>query len=194
VYPPVDVESFYWREPDNYYLVVAELVAYKRIDIAVRVFSHLGRRLRVVGDGPELKRLRRLAGPSIEFRGRVSEAELRECFARCRALVVPGEEDFGMTCVEALASGKPVIALGRGGALESVPQDHPLGGVLYDEPDDAHLAEAVMRFEELEAEIRPGELQAWAGQFSEACFLAHMREILLNPAPRRNSTPSLTGA
>ena len=83
-----------------------------------------------------------------------------------------------MAPVEALASGKPVLALGRGGSLESVPTFDPLGGVFFDEPDEARLAEAVHRFERVEAQVRPRELQAWAEQFSEAHFLARMRGIL----------------
>ena len=181
VYPPVAVESFYWREPEDYYLVVSELVAYKRIDMAVRAFSQLRRPLRIVGGGPEYKRLKRMAGGDIEFCGRVSDGELRELLARCRAVVVPGEEDFGLVPVEALASGKPVIALGRGGALESVPVSEPVGGVFYDEPDEARLAEAVHRFEQVESQVRPRELRAWAEQFSETCFLTRMREILETP-------------
>ena len=189
VYPPVPVENFYWREPEDYYLVVSELVAYKRVDMAVRAFSRLGRPLRVVGDGPEFKRLKRMAAGNIEFCGRVGDAELRELLARCRALIVPGEEDFGITPVEALASGKPVIALGRGGTVESVPAADPLGGVFYDEPDETELVGAVERFERVEAQVRPRELQAWAAQFSEACFQARMREILDAPAetPLENS-------
>jgi len=181
VYPPVAVESFYWREPEDYYLVVSELVAYKRIDMAVREFSRSGRRLRVVGDGPEFKCLKRIAAGNIEFCGRVPGDDLRDLLACSRALIVPGEEDFGLAPVEALASGKPVIALGRGGTLESVPADDPLGGVFYGDPDEAQLAEAVDRFERLEARVRPRELQAWAQQFSEECFLVRMREILDAP-------------
>ena len=182
VYPPVAVENFYWREPEDYYLVVSELVAYKRVDMAVRAFSRLGRPLRVVGDGPDFKRLKRMATGDIEFCGRVGDAEMRDLLARCRALIVPGEEDFGLTPVEALASGKPVIALGRGGTVESVPAGDPLGGVFYDEPDEAELVRAVEKFERVEAQVRRHELQAWAAQFSEACFLARMREILDVPA------------
>jgi glycosyltransferase involved in cell wall biosynthesis len=104
--------------------------------------------------------------------------------ARCRALIVPGEEDFGLVSVEALASGKPVIALGRGGSLESVPVSDPLGGIFFSEPDETLLAEAVQRFERIETQIRPRELQAWAGQFSEARFQARMREIVETPAER----------
>jgi glycosyltransferase involved in cell wall biosynthesis len=178
VYPPVAVENFCWREPEDYYLVVAELVAYKRVDSAVRAFSRLGRPLRIVGEGPEFKRLKRIAGPRTEFCGRVPDEELRGLLSRCRALVVPGEEDFGITPVEALASGKPVIALGRGGTLESVPTAAPLGGIFYDEPDESQLVAAVERFELIEAHIRPRDLQAWADQFSEARFLAQMRDVL----------------
>ncbi|HLY16614.1 MAG TPA: glycosyltransferase [Bryobacteraceae bacterium] len=178
VYPPVAVDNFYWREPEDYYLIVSELVAYKRVDMAVRAFTRLGRRLCVVGDGPEFKHLKHMAGPRVEFCGRVSDDELRGLLARCRALVVPGEEDFGMTPVEALASGKPVIALGRGGSLESVPTTDPLGGVFFDDPDESQLAEAVQKFELIEAQVRPRELQAWAQQFSELRFLTRMREVI----------------
>src|SRR5439155_13123545 len=171
VYPPVAVETFYWKEPEDYFLVVSELVPYKRIDTAVRLFSKNGRPLKIVGDGPEYGALRHMARKNVEFCGRVSNPELRELYARARALLMPGEEDFGMTPVEALASGKPVIALGRGGALETVPS---FGGVFYAEPDPDCIAGAVARFEEMEPSIRPAELQAWAQKFSEAEFLRKM--------------------
>ena len=121
IYPPVDVESFYWKPAEDYFLIVSELVAYKRIDAAVREFSRTGRRLRIAGDGPEYRSLRAGAAANVEFLGRVGDDELRELYARCRAFLLPGEEDFGITPVEALASGKPVIALGRGGALGDRP-------------------------------------------------------------------------
>jgi glycosyltransferase involved in cell wall biosynthesis len=183
VYPPVAVESCYWREPEDYFLVVSELVAYKRVEVAVRAFAAAGRRLRVVGDGPEFKNLKSMAAPCVEFCGRVADGELHDLLARSRALIVPGEEDFGMTPVEALARGKPVLALGRGGALESVPTSDPLGGIFFDAPDEAQLCAALDRFERLEGQVRPRELQAWAEQFSEAHFAAHMRAIL-DAAPK----------
>jgi len=128
---------------------------------------------------------------SIERRAAPAGDEVLE-HPRVAALVemiVPGEEDFGITPVEALASGKPVIALGRGGTVESVPAADPLGGVFYDEADETELVRAVERFERVEAQVRPRELQAWAAQFSEACFLARMREILDAPTetPLENS-------
>lgn len=178
VYPPVAVETFSWLPPDPYYLIVSELVAYKRVEDAVRCFSRTGRRLKIVGDGPEYRSLRRQAKSGIEFCGRVSQGELRELYARCRALLMPGEEDFGMVGVEAMASGKPVIALGRGGVLESVPADDPLAGVFYGQPGEVALEEAVDRFEEIEASVRPMELQAWAARFSEARFREKIREVI----------------
>jgi glycosyltransferase involved in cell wall biosynthesis len=137
--------------------------------------------LHVAGDGPEFKHLKRMAAPCVEFCGRVPDEELRDLLARSRALIVPGEEDFGMAPVEALASGKPVVALGRGGSLESVPTADPFGGVFFEEPDEAHLIEALDRFERMERQVRPRELQQWAEQFSEAHFLDQMQAILDSP-------------
>jgi len=112
----------------------------------------------------------------VEFTGRVSDRELRDLLSRARAFVMPGEEDFGMTPVEALASGKPVIALGCGGALETVP---PFGGVFFDKPTEDALLGALQRLESTEADIQPAELQAWAGQFSEAEFARKMSPVIL---------------
>ena len=179
IYPPVDVDSFHWKPSDDYYLIVSELIAYKRIDLAVRVFSRNGRRLKIAGAGPEYRALRRMASANIEFTGRVSDAELRELYSHCRAFLMPGEEDFGIAPVEALASGKPVIALGRGGALETVP---PFGGVFFDEPAEDALQEAILRLDEMEAEIRPAELQSWVQRFSESAFTGKMSRVLQLPA------------
>jgi glycosyltransferase involved in cell wall biosynthesis len=191
VRPPVSVEKFYWRPPEDYYLIVSELVPYKRVDAAVRAFNLNGRRLRIVGGGPEYKALKRAAGPNIEFCGRVSNEDLQDLYARCRVFLMPGEEDFGMTMVEALASGKPVIALAKGGALEIVPE---FGGLLYDERDG--LLQAVERWDELEREFEPAALQAYAAQFSETKFARQMKPILFetNAYPRdfRRASHSMT--
>ena len=154
-------------------MAVSELVPYKSVDSLVRWFSATGRRLKIAGAGPEYGKLRAMAAANVEFLGRVTDAELRELYARCRAFLLPGEEDFGLTPVEALASGKPVVALGRGGALETVPG---FGGVFYDEP--AGLAAAIERLETLEPSVRPAALQAWARQFSEAEFRRKMSTLL----------------
>ena len=178
VYPPVAVETFIICPAEDYFLMVSELVAYKQLDSAVRVLSRAGRRLRIAGDGPEYRRLRGIAGPTVEFCGRVSDAELRDLYARCRALLMPGEEDFGITAVEALASGKPVIAYARGGALESVPRTDPFGGVFCDEPSDRGLEAAIRTFDSLVERIDPVALQSWAAKFSEAEFRLGMGRIL----------------
>lgn len=175
LHPPVAVEAFYHRPAEDYYLAVSELVPYKRLDSIVRQFSASGRALRICGDGPEYRHLRGLARPNVQFLGRVGDAELRELFARCRAFLLPGEEDFGITPVEALASGKPVIALRRGGALESVPA---FGGVFYNEPSEDHIAGAIHRFENLERQIDSSALQAWARRFSEMEFARKFRAVL----------------
>ena len=173
IHPPVDVESFYWKPAEDYYLAVSELVAYKQVDTLVRWSNATGRRLKIAGSGPEYGRLRGEAGRNVESLGRVSDGELRELYARCRAFLLPGEEDFGITPVEALASGKPVAALGRGGALETVPG---FGGVFYE--DEAGLPDAIRRLEAMEASLCPADLQAWARQFSEAEFLRRMAAVL----------------
>jgi glycosyltransferase involved in cell wall biosynthesis len=175
VYPPVAVETFRFADPAEYFLIVSELVAYKQIDCAVRVFSRAGRALKIVGDGPEYRSLRRTGAGCVEFCGRVTDSDLRDLYAHCRALVLPGEEDFGIAAVEAMASGKPVVALARGGALESVP---PGGGVLYPEPTDDGLNTALQRFDDICATINPAHLQAWAGNFSEAVFHRRMQAII----------------
>ncbi len=173
--PPVPVEQFYYQNPGDYFLAVSELVSYKRLDYAVRLFSRSGIKLKIVGDGPEYKSLRKIAYGSVEFCGRVSDEELRALYAESRGLVVPGEEDFGITMVESLASGKPVIALGRGGALEIVPEG---GGVLYAQPTAEHLADAMAQFEAVEGLIQPAALQGYAARYSEAQFRERFIHLL----------------
>lgn len=178
VNPGVPVETFFHRPSDDYYLTVSELVPYKQIDVAVRACSKLGRRLLVVGKGPEYRRLKALASPSVEFCGHVPDQDLREIYAGCRALLMPGEEDFGMTAVEALASGKPIIAFARGGVMEIVPRENPTGGVFFDKPDADNLASALLRFEAVEPSIQPKALQAHAARYSEHEFQRNFSAIL----------------
>ena len=184
IFPPVGVESFYTKSPVDYYLIVSELVAYKQVDRAVRVFARNGRKLRIVGDGPEFKRLKNLATRNIEFCGRLTDEQVREQYAHCRAFLVPGEEDFGITTVEALASGKPVIALGRGGALEIVPEANPVGGIFFPEATDESFDEAIRRWDLYEAEVDASALQAYATRFSEAEFARKMLPVLNGSAAR----------
>jgi glycosyltransferase involved in cell wall biosynthesis len=119
--PPVETGRFYVADRhDDYFLIVSRLVPYKRIDLAVQAFTQLGLPLRIVGSGREERRLRRLAGKNIQFLGHLTDDEVRSQLAHCRALIFPGEEDFGLTLVEVQASGRPVIAYGAGGAKASV--------------------------------------------------------------------------
>jgi len=145
IYPPVDVDFF---TPSNgsredFFLIVTALVPYKRIDLAVETFNRLGHRLKIAGNGPEIKKLRRMAGPNIEFLGRVESGQLRELYRKAIALIQPGEEDFGIGVVEALACECPVIAYGRGGALESVREAET--GLFFNDLSVASLTEIVDR-------------------------------------------------
>jgi glycosyltransferase involved in cell wall biosynthesis len=178
IYPPVAVEKFYYKQPDDYFLIISELVAYKRVDTAVKAFTAAGRPLRIVGTGPEYPSLRRIAGNNIEFCGWVPDEQLRELYSRCRALIFPGVEDFGIAAVEALASGKPVIAVREGGVIESVPAPEPLGGVFYCEADEAHLLRALDEFEKLEWRVQAADLQQYANRFRESEFHRRMQAIL----------------
>ena len=123
VYPPVDTDFFRPSgsdAPREFDLIVSALVPYKRIDVAIAAYNRAGLTLKIVGDGPEEKTLRRQAGPKIEFLGARPSSELLELYRRARLMIMPGEEDFGIAAVEAQACGTPVVALGRGGALETV--------------------------------------------------------------------------
>ncbi len=178
IYPPVAIDRFYSLAPDDYYLIVSELVAYKRVDDAVRCFTRTGRHLKIVGDGPEYRRLKAMAGETVEFCGRLPDAELADIYARCRAVLMPGEEDFGIVAVEALASGKPVIGLGTGGILESVPETYPRASFLYASPNEYDLESAILNFEREENQLSPAAIQAYAAHFSEDVFRRKMSAVL----------------
>jgi glycosyltransferase involved in cell wall biosynthesis len=126
-----------------------------------------------------------MAGTTVEFCGRVSDEDLLHLYAHCRALLLPGEEDFGIAPVEALASGKPVIALGKGGVLESVPAINPRAGFFYSEPGEYRLEQAVRSFERQEKEISPATLQMHAARFSPETFAREMSKILFDRGPQK---------
>ena len=174
VFPPVGVERFTPRTgpPDDFYLLVGGFVPYKREDLALAAFAKLGKPLLVSGDGPSRKSLEATAPPNVRFLGRTTDAELAGLYARCRALVYPQDEDFGIVPVECMAAGRPVIALGKGGASETVV---PLGaaaptGVWFDEQTPDALAEAVLRFEREEGAFDSAAIRRHAEGFSGERF------------------------
>src|SRR4051812_17094852 len=147
VNPAVETERFTPGEVGDYYLVVSELMFHKRIEVAIEAFNRLRLPLVIAGDGPETRRLRRLAGPTIRFEGRVPDQRVADLMRGARALVVTAAEEFGIVAVEAQAAGRPVIALAEGGARETVSDGET--GLLYDSPDPGELADAVAGFDPL---------------------------------------------
>ncbi len=146
IYPPVYTDRFpLGAGRGDYYLIVSRLIPYKRVDLAVRAFTRLGRPLWIVGDGRDRPALEALAGPTVRFLGRVPERELADLVGNCRALIFPGEEDFGIAPIEAQAAGRPVIAYAAGGALETVVEGET--GRFFDRPDPESLIAAVERSE-----------------------------------------------
>ena len=173
IHPPVDTEFF---RPDNsapggdYFLIVSALVPYKRIDLAVRVFSRTGAPLKIVGTGPEFKALRKLAGRNVEFLGSVGAKDLRTLYRGARAFLLPGEEDFGITALEAQACGTPAIALGRGGSLETVVPG--VTGILFPEATVESLQAALDKFESFSC--NKTAVRANAMGFSRSAFKDRM--------------------
>jgi glycosyltransferase involved in cell wall biosynthesis len=177
VYPPAPVERF--QLSDNVgpgYLWVGELVPYKRADIAVEAFTRLGLPLTVVGDGAMARSIRRGAGDNIRFISRLDFAGLREAYARCRALVFTAEEDFGIVPVEVMASGRPVLAYGAGGALETVVPE--VTGMFFNPQTVEGLVDAIQRFESWLPGFDPRAAVAHAAGFSEARFRSDLLDAL----------------
>jgi glycosyltransferase involved in cell wall biosynthesis len=177
IYPPVETDAFR-PDPDargDYFLVVSAFAPYKRVDLAVEAFNRIGYPLKIVGSGPMEARLRAAARANVELLGRRDRGELERLYAGCRALIFPGEEDFGIVPVEAMASGRPVIALGRGGALETViaPDDHkgrPPTGVFFGERSVEGVIEGIRLFEKHEAGFDAERIRAHARSFDRAVF------------------------
>jgi glycosyltransferase involved in cell wall biosynthesis len=188
IHPPVDTGAFTPRkEREEFYLIVSELVAYKRVDLAVQAFSRNGKPLVIIGDGPERAHLTQLARKNVRFLGRQRRAEIIRYFERCRGLIHPQVEDFGITAVEAQAAGAPVIALHRGGACETVLDT--ITGLFFEEATVSALCDALERFENLNFD--PLRCAQNAHRFRPDVFVTNFREMLARQMPKLFARASL---
>lgn len=183
VYPPVATDDFSLAEPGDHYLWVSQLVPYKRPDLVVDAFNSNGLPLLIVGDGPCAAETRKRANGNIRFEQRLNYAALREAYSRARALIFTAEEDFGIVPVEAMASGRPVIAYGRGGATETVVEGQT--GLFFHEQSAAALNEAIRRFETWLPRFEPEIARARAQLFTPERFDANMRAFVEQGIDRR---------
>jgi glycosyltransferase involved in cell wall biosynthesis len=187
IHPPIDIDRFHASdEQEDYYIVLSRLVGYKQIDLAVRACTQLERKLLILGDGPDRKILEQIAGPTVKFLGRISDREVEHYVSRCRALLFPGEEDFGMAPLEVAAAGRPTIAYRAGGAVETIMEG--VTGAFFDEQTPECLADAMERFEKME--WSPSTLRQHAECFSVPVFRDRLHEFLRRVgAPVENFLP-----
>jgi glycosyltransferase involved in cell wall biosynthesis len=196
IHPPINTShSFLANEHENYYLAVGRLVPYKRTDILIDACCKLGRKLVVVGDGPEMKRLKKQATKNVEFLGEVSESQLGNIYAQCRALLFAADEDFGMVPLEAQSYGRPVIAFGKGGSLETVigaynpagqekvKNDKAITGIFFEKQTAGSLADAILTFEASENRFAPEDIQLHARQFDTSIFVKRLRNYIESVMP-----------
>ncbi|MGB9599294.1 MAG: glycosyltransferase [Myxococcota bacterium] len=183
IHPPVEIERFYSSPKGDYFLFLSRLVPYKRCDLAVKVFSEIKDRLIVIGDGPEKKRLMKMATKNVKFTGYLDDEEVRRYLSGARALIYPSEEDFGITMVEALASGTPVIAFARGGASEIVRDirgsDFPTG-ILFEEQSVSSIIEAIEIFKKNEGLFKTDVLIDASKRFAKQIFDEKILQFMKN--------------
>jgi len=189
--PPIDVNRFHMsNDIEDYYLVLSRLIPYKRIDLAIEACKRMNRRLVIIGDGPDRARLEKLGDDRVEFLGRQPDKVVNYYMARCRALLFPGEEDFGMAPLEANAAGRPIIAYRGGGAVETVVDGKT--GVFFDRPDSRALCTAIERFEAMVwSQIL---LRRHAEKFDRNVFAFRVLQFLGSVAPASCSDELLSGA
>ncbi len=179
VYPPVDISRFTpTTKNSDYYLVVSRLIPYKRIDLAVKACNKLGRNLKIAGSGPELKNLQSIAGPTIDFIISPSDTEVARLYEKCRALIFTAYEDFGITPVECMSAGRPVITYGKGGASESVVNNKT--GLFFNNQTDKAITESILEFEQMH--YSPEEIRDRAEDFSKERFISQIHEIVNSKA------------
>ena len=185
IYPPVDCDRFTVCDTDDgYYLVVSALVPYKRVDLAVQTFDSLNQKLLIVGDGPELRRLKRIASANVSFVEYAADHEVAEYMKKCTALIFPGEEDFGIVSLEAQACGKPVIAYGKGGALETIKDwnvctsKNNATGIFFYEQNPWALREAILQFERIKHQFDVTDCRNNALRFERRIYQQSMQDYI----------------
>ena len=184
IYPPVNFNNFYISEKkEPYFLMVGRLLAYKRFDIGIEAFNKLGLKLKIIGRGPEMKRLKKMAKGNIEFLGRVSDKKLAKYYSECQAFIFPQEEDFGIVAVEAMASGCPLIAYYGGDIPEHLEEGK--SGVFFCQQTAEDIIEAVKRFQDLEFNLN--YIRDQAKKFDKSVFKARIKEYIDKELEQWNS-------
>ncbi|MDD3006433.1 MAG: glycosyltransferase [Candidatus Pacebacteria bacterium] len=175
IYPPVNLDGFHIAEKtENYYLAVGRALPYKRFDIVIKAFNKLKFPLKIIGKGPEMENLKKMAKDNIEFLGYLNDEEASRYYAKCRALIFPSEEDFGITPLEAMASGRPVIAYRGGGALETVVED--VSGVFFDRQTPEAIVKTVENFQS--EKFDPRKIRAQAEKFDRNIFKSRIKGLV----------------
>lgn len=175
IHPPVDTKRFFVsHEKGEYFLMVGRLIAYKQHAIAIKAFNELKLPLKIIGRGPEMKRLKKIAGPTIEFLGRVEDEYLQEYYAKCKAVIFPQEEDFGIVAIEALSCGKPLIAY-RGGDIPEHMEENKMG-VFFDEQNSESIKGAVQKFDKLTFD--PSYIRSKVEKFDREIFKQKIKEFI----------------
>lgn len=176
IYPPIRLEKYkIANQVGDYFLMVGRLVSYKRFDLAIKVFNAIGKPLKIIGDGPERKKLEKLAKHNIEFLGLVSDSRMPDFYAKAQAVIFPQEEDFGLVPLEAMASGRPVIAYRGGGALETVIDGQT--GIFFDRQTEIDLALAIGRY--YQTIFNPESIRTQAAKFDLPIFKEKIQKLLL---------------
>ncbi len=176
IYPPVDIDRFDLKQAKegDYYLVVSRLIPYKKVEIAVRAMSELGKRLIVVGTGSQKEKLEKKAGPSIEFQGALSDDDITKLYLGSKALIFTADEDFGITPLESMAAGKPVICYGHGGATESIIDG--VTGIYFDKQTSSSLKKAIKKFETMSFDVK--KIRHRAEEFSTDKFIKQLTKVI----------------
>lgn len=175
IHPPVNIHQFHLsHQQDSYFLMVGRLLAYKRHDIAIEAFNQLGLKLKIIGRGPELKKLKKIAKANIEFLGRVDDTKLTDYYARCQAFIFPQEEDFGIVAMEALAAGRPVIAFRGGDIPEHLEENRT--GIFFEKQESRDIITAVKKFQKLNFD--PAYIRQQAEKFDREIFKAKILQYV----------------